>query len=357
MNESDTPPMARAPIRREFVNRVLSSLRWAILFSILLITILWPFTTRMGHNVWQLILVFMLYNLVIEALRRFVPALRSFGTVAIIDILAAAVVFYLDYEPGGPLFVLFYLGLIGAVLNLSTRATILYTFAVIAAIVAIAPTLPGWEASNEDLRQLSARMITFALVGIGAALLMGQLRTEIAKSQSARDEAFRLEELGKLRSEFISTVSHDLKTPLTAARAGLGLLSMKTAGELEQDEQLLLENVQRNVERLGLLLDDLLAYNQLEAGALELHAEPIDLRSVVMSTISSVQPLIQEKQQFLEVDLAEPLLVKGDEHRLEQVVVNLLANAHRHTPGGTRIAVSGCVANDDVRLTVRDTGP
>lgn len=357
MRDADRLDITGQAIPREFINRTLSLLRWLILGSILFITILWPFTTRTGHQVWQLIVLFMLYNLGIEFIRRLVPRLRSFGTIAIVDIVATAMVFYLDYEPGGPLFVLFYLGLICAALNLSTRGTLLYTLAVTVTILAIAPTLPGWSASNEDLRQLSARLIIFALVGAGAALLMGQLRSEIVRSQGARDEAFRLTELGTVRSEFVSTVSHDLQTPITAARAGLGLLTMKASETMDSDERQLLENVQRNIERLNLLLDDLLAYNQIESGNLQLHPEPIDLRSVVTSTISSIQPLIREKQQFLEVDLAEPLLVNGDEHRLEQVIVNLIANAHRHTPSGTRIAVSGYVANGEIRLSVRDTGP
>ena len=85
--------------------------------------------------------------------------------------------------------------------------------------------------------------------------------------------------------------------------------------------------------------------------------EPLDLRAVVAEAISAVQPLTSEKGQTLEVDLPGPLPTLGDPRRLEQAVVNLLSNAHRHTPSGTRVAISGHVQGDEVLLSVDDDGP
>ncbi|MBW3654405.1 MAG: HAMP domain-containing histidine kinase [Actinobacteria bacterium] len=112
------------------------------------------------------------------------------------------------------------------------------------------------------------------------------------------------------------------------------------ADRLPPDERALLGDARRNVERLGLLIDDLLAVNQLESGAMSLERGPLDLRTVAISAVSSVQSLIREKGQALEADLPEPLPGEGDPRRLEQALVNLLANAHQHTASGTRIAVS-----------------
>jgi len=106
-----------------------------------------------------------------------------------------------------------------------------------------------------------------------------------------------------------------------------------------------------------MLIDDLLAYNQLEAGTLRLDREPLDLRAVVTEAMSSMHPLIQEKGQILEVDLPEPLPGEGDPRRLEQVVVNVLANAYLHTPKGIRIGISGRISGSQVSLSVSDTGP
>jgi signal transduction histidine kinase len=70
-----------------------------------------------------------------------------------------------------------------------------------------------------------------------------------------------------------------------------------------------------------------------------------------------VQSLLQQKEQPLAADLPEPLPVRGDRVRLEQVLVNLLSNAHRHTPRGTQITVAGRCSAGEVRLAVRDGGP
>ena len=172
-----------------------------------------------------------------------------------------------------------------------------------------------------------------------------------------RDEAERLAELDRLRKEFISTVSHDLRTPLTAIRAGLGMVETSALDRLRPDEQRLVSNVRRNADRLRLLIDDLVTLNQLEAGALRLDREPLDLRTVVADAMSAVHAQIDEKQQQLEVDLPEPLPAEGDVRRLGQVVVNVLANAHQHTPSGTHIRVTGRPVDGQVQLSVCDTGP
>ena len=106
-----------------------------------------------------------------------------------------------------------------------------------------------------------------------------------------------------------------------------------------------------------MLIDDLLAYNRLVAGTLRPDRQPLDLRAVVTDAMASVHPLIQEKGQTLEVDLPGQLAMSGDPRQVEQVIVNLLGNASRHTPRGTRIMISGRVVVGEVLLTVRDNGP
>ncbi len=166
-----------------------------------------------------------------------------------------------------------------------------------------------------------------------------------------------LEELDRLRTDFIATLSHNLRTPLTAVRAGVDLLAMSSSARLRTDEQQLLENVRRNVARLGLQIDDLLAFNQLEARALRHGRARLDVRVVVRGALLAISPLIDAKNQTLHVDLPEPLPAKVDPQRLEQAVVNVLANAHQHTPPGTYIEMSGRVLANDIVLKISDTGP
>ena len=73
--------------------------------------------------------------------------------------------------------------------------------------------------------------------------------------------------------------------------------------------------------------------------------------------VSAISPLIYAKNQTLHVDLPEPLLAEADPQRLEQAIVNVLANAHQHTPPGTHIEIAGRVLAKDIVLTVGDTGP
>jgi two-component system sensor histidine kinase KdpD len=176
-------------------------------------------------------------------------------------------------------------------------------------------------------------------------------------ARSARGASERLGELDRLRERFVSSVSHNLRTPLTATRAGLGLLEESARGRLRPGERDLLENARRNTARLGMIVDDLLAYNQLEAGTLRLERESLDLRAVAGEAISSVDPLLREKGQTLEMDLPAALPVEGDPRLLEQVVVNLLENAHLHTPQGTRVILSGRTSGAGTSLTVSDDGP
>jgi two-component system, OmpR family, sensor kinase len=208
-------------------------------------------------------------------------------------------------------------------------------------------------AASTQPRAFSARDLSTLelLAGLIAVVI------ERTRLQGARAEATRLEALLRARADFVATVSHDLHTPLTAIRAGLGLLDASARDKLAPDEREVLDTARHNVERLRFRINDLLAANQLDAGTLDLERVALDLRGVALQALQVIQPLLQEKGQVLEIDLPEPLPVTGDPARLEHVVINLLANAHRHTPSGTRITLSGRDTPQEVRLTVRDTGP
>ncbi len=180
---------------------------------------------------------------------------------------------------------------------------------------------------------------------------------DVTERKRVAEQVRRSEELDRLRSEFISTVSHDLRTPLTAIQAGLGMLEMGAADQLGPDERQLLSDAWLNAQRLGRLIDDLLTLNQLEAGTLRLEWQPLDLRAIALGAVSCVHVLTRQKGQELEVDLPDSLFVEGDRRRLEQAAVNLLANAHFHTPAGARIWVSGGNASGKSLLSVSDNGP
>jgi signal transduction histidine kinase len=149
------------------------------------------------------------------------------------------------------------------------------------------------------------------------AILNRRLALEQALAHTAHNQAERLATLSNLRVDFIATISHELRTPLTAARVALVLLDASAADRHQPDEQRLLDNARRNIERLSLLIGDLLTRNQLEAGTLQLDRQACDLRAVVTNGMAAVYSLVQEKGQSLEMDLPEPLPIVGDSSRLE----------------------------------------
>jgi signal transduction histidine kinase len=184
--------------------------------------------------------------------------------------------------------------------------------------------------------------------------LLSQL---IAFELEAEDMQRQKEVQHEALTEFISTASHNLRTPLTALRLGVGAVNASMADRLRPDEQRLLENARRNIDRLNIHVNDLLTFNQSEANALHVVTAPFDLRTVVTNAIAASYSLISEQGHTLEIDLPEPLKVEGDIRRLEQVVVNLLENAVQYAPPDKPITIWGRAMGDEVHLVVSDGGP
>ncbi len=357
MRRSLNPTLPAESELNRFLDRALLGLEWGSLAALLLITLVQPATGRTGLPTWALILLFATYLLIVELLRHLVRRLHPFTYKYVLGVPMSGLIYFLGAEPGGPLFVLFFLSLVCATATSTLRGGLLYTAGFAVLTVIIDPTFPRWSPTEGEVRDLGARLVLLCIFGVGTAILRRRLALEQEVAGWARGESERLGEIDRLRDLFISSVSHDLRTPLTATRAGLGLLRTSASGRLQPDERDLLDNARRNTDRLGMLVDDLLAYNQLEAGTLRLDREPLDLRAVVTEAIASVHPLIREKGQTLEANMPEPLPGEGDPRRLEQAIANVLANAHQHTPGGTRIGIAGRVSGGEVSLSVDDNGP
>ncbi len=339
-----------------YLRKALTRLRWGTLAALLLITVAQPATGYLNLPAWLLVLAFAAYSGLMYLLQVRLERLRSFRLLAILDLPVAGALYLLANEAGGPLFILLFLVLGSAAVIMTLRDSLLYTAATAITAAAIDTMLGYWSPVGGDVRKLATRVVMLALVGAGTAILARRLALEYEATAESRGTVERLAERAEMRAEFLATVTHDLRTPLTAVSAGLGMLKISSDSRLRADEQDLLVNVRRNVERLSVLIDDLLTFNQLGSGSMQLDREPVDLRSIVLDSVSGVHPLIHEKGQTLELDLPEPLPIMGDARRLEQVVVNLLANGSRHTPAGTRILISGRIQDGSVLLTVMDTG-
>jgi signal transduction histidine kinase len=176
----------------------------------------------------------------------------------------------------------------------------------------------------------------------------------------AIDNALLMQQAGEAvreRRDIMASTSHDLRTPLTSIRAGLGLLGMRIEDRLTDEERDLLANVHRNVVRLGNMLTQLLMQNQMETGPLDLLNEPVNLAEVAHQAAEAARVLTLEKGQKLRVQLPAVIPYEGDASQLERAILLLLDNAYRHTPAGTTITLSGRTSGSNIVLAVHDTGP
>lgn len=168
----------------------------------------------------------------------------------------------------------------------------------------------------------------------------------------------RLQELDRLKDDFIATVSHELRTPLTSIRSFSELLVDNPALE-EQQRQRFLGIIVKESERLTRLINQILDLAKMEAGRMEWSMAQVDPRGVIEDALAATSGLIEETGLALEVCLPDrlpPLWVDRD--RLIQVLLNLLSNAVKFCEGsGGRVRVTAGVAEGRLRVSVSDNGP
>ena len=164
----------------------------------------------------------------------------------------------------------------------------------------------------------------------------------------------RLREADRRKDEFLATLAHELRNPLAPVRMGIRILRMTGA---QAEAQPVLGMMERQLQHLTRLLDDLLDVSRITQGKIALHIERVDLRRVVDAAVETSRPAIDEMHHAFSASVPdEPLWIDGDAVRLAQVLSNLLMNAARYTPEGGRIALSARRCGDDVEISVRDNG-
>ena len=184
------------------------------------------------------------------------------------------------------------------------------------------------------------------------ARVNGELRAQIA----ARDLAERqLREQDQRKDEFLATLAHELRNPLAPIRHAVKLLASSSSSAEQQRWSR--EVIERQADRMALLLDDLLDVSRITRGRLELKKEPVDLADLVRSAVETVEPAIEAKEHVLRVSLPPGSTeLDVDPLRLSQAISNLLTNAAKYTPRGGQISLSADVTAAHLVLTVSDTG-
>ena len=178
-----------------------------------------------------------------------------------------------------------------------------------------------------------------------------EAKSAIKKLKAAYEELKRTE---KYKSDFFTNITHDLKTPITAMKGAINLLERKC----NSNEAIYIDILQRNIEKLSSMVQDMLDCSRLESGELELQLEQADLAEVVEDAILIAMPLAWKKKIKLDYQVPdEPCLSMVDKKRMEQVVINILSNAIKFSPEGEKIEIRLLREGDFWKVQIDDKGP
>jgi len=190
----------------------------------------------------------------------------------------------------------------------------------------------------------------------GKVIGASKIARDISAEQTSQDELAKLyqqlKELNAKKDEFIALASHELKTPLTSIKGYLQILAQRVTDE---KNIIFVQKTRQQIAKLSALVDDLLDVSKIEAGKLHFAAEDFNIREVIDDALE----LISHTNSDYTITLHSPVsecMVKGDAHRIEQVMINLLTNAIRYAPNSNRIEVHLSHENDEVKIGVKDFG-
>ncbi|WP_433432075.1 DUF4118 domain-containing protein [Nonomuraea sp. CA-141351] len=172
--------------------------------------------------------------------------------------------------------------------------------------------------------------------------------------QAEAEQARPLAEADKMRTALLAAVSHDLRTPLSAAKAAVESLRSHDVTWTPEDREELLATADESLDRLDRLVENLLDMSRLQAGVLGLALQPIALDEVVPRAIDDLGPLRDRVEGDIPLDLPE---IETDPALLERVLVNLMSNAVRYSPLDQKVLITASWHDDVVEIRVIDRGP
>ncbi len=161
-------------------------------------------------------------------------------------------------------------------------------------------------------------------------------------------------ELNKLKTRFMSTATHEIRTPLTSI-LGYTEIIQENDANLTDEQRMYFDVIQRNVNRLSKLTDDLLNIQRLEEGRVTLQLEPINAQELLADVITEVTPMISDKKQTIRRNSVD-VIFSADRLRIMQVIVNLIINASKFSPIGSNIQIEVSESDDFFMLSVSDPG-
>lgn len=186
---------------------------------------------------------------------------------------------------------------------------------------------------------------------IGIAIDNALLYREIQQANES------LKQIDKLKDEFVSLASHELRTPMTAIKSYLWMALSGRGGPLTDKLKLYLDRAYTSTDRLIKLVNDMLNVSRIESGRINLSIRPIDLNELIADTITEVLPRAQELGVAVSFSPMQQLpYVQADPDKIKEILINLIGNSLKFTPQGGRIGVDISIGNDTATVKVSDNG-
>ena len=219
--------------------------------------------------------------------------------------------------------------------------------------------------AHDEVKYLEAAFAAGAMDYIAKPVNKFELQARVRSALALKHEMdsrklayVKLKEESLAKTQILSTVSHELKTPLTSIFAYVELLMQpREAMALSESQQRYAERIQKNARRLKIVIDDLLDVSRIEAGNLELSFENLEVLPEIEEVIQSLQIQVNEKRTNVVLNIpSTPSYVKADRFRFSQVMTNLLSNACKYSPVEATVTITVKELAGRTQIDVSDTG-
>ncbi|HEU0243925.1 MAG TPA: histidine kinase dimerization/phospho-acceptor domain-containing protein, partial [Candidatus Limnocylindrales bacterium] len=223
----------------------------------------------------------------------------------------------------------------------------------------------GAELRPGLVEELMTELVMLGLVRIARSTpnreyVLSSLGRRLVEHGAWTDAAGPMKELERLRTDLLSIIAHELRTPITVMRTLTGLLLDPASDPTPEQRHTMLVTMERNAERMQHLIGEILDLARYRAGTIGLQLREFDARELAESAVATIRPLAEARRQtvMLRLPRGPAQRVLGDRPRLDRALLNLVANAHHYAPEGGRVTVRLQRARDEmVRWSVTDNGP
>jgi signal transduction histidine kinase len=190
--------------------------------------------------------------------------------------------------------------------------------------------------------------------------VLSSLGRRVVRFGNWTDAAVPMKDLERMRTDFLSIIAHELRTPITVMRTLTGLLLDPASNPSPEQRRTMLETMERNAERMQHLIGEILDLARYRAGTIGLQLRQFDATELADSAVATIRPLAEGRNQTVELRVPRGSSPKvfGDRPRLDRALLNLVSNAQHFAPDGGRITVRlHRPANGMIRWSVTDNGP